>query len=81
MIKGFFFFLYRVISFISVVLRETTLTISASTGDPISMESETVRMVSLSVMEISEITRLKIRWSGCDTLTQEEIYSIFSLVF
>ena len=34
------FLLNRVISVISVVLRETTLTISDSTGEPMSMESE-----------------------------------------
>ena len=32
----------RVISVISVVLRESTLTISVSAGEPVSMESETV---------------------------------------
>ena len=42
--RGFF---YRVISIISVVLRETTLTISVSTGEPVSMESEIVKMISL----------------------------------
>ena len=51
------------ISVISVILRETTLTISDWTGEPVSMESEIVRVVSLSTTEISEITRLKIRSS------------------
>ena len=36
-------FLNRVISDISVVLREATLTISDSTGEPVSMEFEIVR--------------------------------------
>ena len=53
----------RFISFISVVLQETTLTISVSTGELVSMETEIVRVVSLSSTEISEITRLKIRSS------------------
>ena len=39
----------RVISVISVVLREITLTISDSTGEPVSIESEIVRVVSLSI--------------------------------
>ena len=42
----------RVISVISVVLRDTTLTISVSKGE---LESEIVRVVSLSTTEISEI--------------------------
>ena len=47
----------RVISDISVVLWETTLTISESlrTGSPV--ESEIVRVVSLSTTEIPKITR------------------------
>ena len=61
-------FLNRVISVISVVLRETTLTRSDSTGKPVSMEYEIVKVVS----EISEITRLKIRSSASDTLSLEE---------
>ena len=46
---------------ISVVLRETTL--SASTGVSVSIESEIVRVASLRITEISETTRLKIRYS------------------
>ena len=42
------FFSNRGISVISVVLRETTLTILDSTGEPVSMESEIVKVVSLS---------------------------------
>ena len=61
-------FLNRVISVISVVLRETTLTSSDSTGKPVSMEYEIVKVVS----EISEITRLKIRSSASDTLSLGE---------
>ena len=52
-------FLYRIISVISVVLRENTLTISVSTREPVSMESEIVRVVSFDTTEISEKTRLK----------------------
>ena len=61
-----FFFFNRVISVMSVLLRKSTLSISVSTGEPLSMESEIVRVVSLSTIKISEITRLKIRssWSG-----------------
>ena len=40
-------FFNRVISVFSVVLRETTLTISVSTGEIVSMESEIVGVVSL----------------------------------
>ena len=54
----------RVVSVISVVLRETTHTISVSTGEPLSMEYEIVRVVSLGTTDKSEITRLKIRFSG-----------------
>ena len=60
--------LNRVISVISVVLRETNLTIPVSTGEPVSLESEIVRVTSLSTTEISEITRLKIRSSGSEYL-------------
>ena len=52
--------LNRAISVISVVERETTLTVSITTGEPVSIESEVVRVVSLSTTEISKITRLKI---------------------
>ena len=61
-------FLNRVIPVISVLLRETTLTITVSTGEFVSMESEKVRVFFLSTTEISEITRLKIRFSGSDCL-------------
>ena len=44
------------LSLISIVLRETTLTISDLISEPISMESQTVRVVSLCPMEISKIT-------------------------
>ena len=49
----------RVITDISVVLKETTLTISDSieTGSPV--ETKIVRVVSLKTTEIIEITRLK----------------------
>ena len=50
-------FLDHVISDISVVLRETSFTISASTGKLVSVESAIERVVSLSTIEISEITR------------------------
>ena len=43
-----FFFFNRVISVISVVLQETTFTISNWTCETVSIESETVREVSLS---------------------------------
>ena len=60
-------------SVISVILRETTLTISLSTGELVSMESEIVRVVSPSAMGISEMTRLKIRSSGSDTLNKIDL--------
>ena len=50
-----------VISVISIVLRETLLTISVSTGEPLSIEFGIVTVVSLNTTEISEITRMKIR--------------------
>ena len=46
-------FFNRVISVISVVVRKTTLTISDSTGEPVSMESEIARVVSLCTTGIS----------------------------
>ena len=46
--RSFFFFLNRVVSIISIVIKETTLSILDSTGEPVSMESEIVRVVSLS---------------------------------
>ena len=61
--SGFFFFCLF-IPVVSIELRETTLTSSDSTGDPVSMKSEIVRVVSLSKTEVSEITRLTIRSSG-----------------
>ena len=56
----FFFFLNPVISIISIVLvlSETTLTISDSTGERVSMESEILRVVFLGTTAISEITQL-----------------------
>ena len=60
----------RVILDISVVLRETTLISSDSieTGSPV--ETEIVRVVSLSKTEITEITRFKkTDFQGPDTLT------------
>ena len=54
-------FLNPDISVISVVIWETTLTISDFTGEPVSLESGIVRVDSLSTTEISEIKRLKIR--------------------
>ena len=54
----------RIITVISVVLRETTPIISDSTGETFSMESEMIRVVFLRTTEISEIARLKIRFSG-----------------
>ena len=47
---------YCVILVISIVLRETTLTISVSMGEVVSLESKTVRVVSLSKTDISKIT-------------------------
>ena len=49
------FFLNRVIAVISILRRETTFNISDLTCEPVSMESEIVRVDSLSTMEISEI--------------------------
>ena len=60
-------FLNRVISVISVVLRETTPTFSDFTEETVSIvsiEYEVLRVVSLSTTEISEETRLQIRSSG-----------------
>ena len=50
----------RVISDNSVVLRETTLTISDSVEASSPVESEIVRVGSLGTTEITEITRLRI---------------------
>ena len=67
----FFFFFFFSKSCNLGYFRYTTgnhspLTISVLTGEPVSMESEVVSVVSLCTTEISEITRLKIRssWSG-----------------
>ena len=64
----FNFFLNRVILVISVVLSETTITISDSTGEPVSIEVEIMRVVSLSTTEISEITQLNVRSSRYEYL-------------
>ena len=59
----------RVISDISVVLRETTLTISDSIEIVSPVESEIMRVNSLSTTGISEITQLKkTDFQGPDTL-------------
>ena len=60
-------FLIRTISVI-FVLRDTTFTISDSTGGPLSLEYEIVRVASLSTTEISEITRLRIQFSWSEHL-------------
>ena len=49
----------RVISDISVVLRENTLTISDSIKTGLLVETEVVRVVSLTTTDITEITRVK----------------------
>ena len=55
--RSFFFFLiFRVISIISVVLKEITFTTSVSTGEPVSIESEIMKVVSPCTTKISEIT-------------------------
>ena len=51
--------LNRVISDTPVVPRETTLTYSDSTETGSPVESEIVRVVSVSTMEITDITRFK----------------------
>ena len=61
-------FLNGVIWIISVVLRGNDLIILDSIGEPVSMESELVRVISLGTTEISEITRLKIRSLGSEYL-------------
>ena len=60
-----------VTSVISVVLRETTLTISDLTGEPVTVEPGIERVVSLIATEISEITRLTIRYSGSEYLNHK----------
>ena len=53
-------FLNRVFLVISVILKETTFSISDLTGVPVLMEYEIVRVVSLSTNEVSDVTQLKI---------------------
>ena len=48
--------------------RGEPLTILDSAGEPVSVESDIVRVVSLGTTEIFETTRLKILFSGRDTL-------------
>ena len=63
--------LHCVISVYSVVLRETTLTISDWNDEPFSKKSgNIVRVVPLNTTEISDITQLKIRSSGWHTLSR-----------
>ena len=63
-------FFNRVISDISVVLREITVTISDSIETVSPVESEIVRVFSLSTTEITEKTRSnKPDFQGNDTLT------------
>ena len=61
--RFFFFFFFqslnRVISDMSVVLRESTLTISDSIETVSPVEPGIVRVVSVSTTEITQITRLK----------------------
>ena len=73
MVKGIrtlkiFFFFNLVVLVISVVLWEITPTISDSTDEPVSKESEMLRVISRSTTKISNITKLKIQSSGADTL-------------
>ena len=63
--------LNRVILVSSVVQRETTITITVSTGEPVSVESKTVRVVSLNTTEITGVTRFKIRSLGWSTLSED----------
>ena len=60
----------RVILVIPVVLnlRVTTLSISGSTGELVLKESEIVSVASLSEMEISKTTELKMDFQSLDTL-------------
>ena len=60
--------LNRVISDISVLLRETTHLISDSIDTVSTVESEIVRVVSLGTTEITEITRFNTNLQGPDTL-------------
>ena len=56
----------RVISDISIVLRETILTVSSFIETGSSLESDIVRVVSLGKMEVTEIARYRkpILWVG-----------------
>ena len=82
---SFFLLFNRVILVISVVLRETTLSISDSTGETVSMDSEIVRVVFLGTNEIFKITRLekkKKRSLGSvylNSLPDEKILALFKL--
>ena len=58
----------HMLSVISVVPRETTLTILDLTDETVSMESEKVREASLGTTETSKITQLKMRSSGSEYL-------------
>ena len=58
----------RVISDISIVVRETTLTISDSPKTVSPIKSEIVRVVSLSTKKITEIKKKKTDPQGLDTL-------------
>ena len=49
------------------------------TGEPVSMESEIMRVVSLSTTQISEITRLKTRSSGSEYLNPLSDDKFFTL--
>ena len=49
-------FFNRVFSYISVVLRETTLAVSDSIETDLPVDTKTVRVVFLSKTEIAEIT-------------------------
>ena len=71
------FYLNSVIWDVFVVLSEITLHISDSTGVPVSMESEIMRVVSLSTMEISEITDLKKKSDLHDQDTVKYVYHLF----
>ena len=73
------FDLNRVISVISVVLKETNLTISDLTGEPVSMESKITRVVSLCTMKIYETTRLEKRYSGCEYLKSSQLHKLISI--
>ena len=71
----------RVISDISVVVRENTITISDSIEIGSPGESEMVRMLSRSTTEITEITRLKIRSSGSGYFKEVSDFSSIEIKF